>query len=79
MGFDAWFFARSDYQDKNKRMNEKSLEWIWFPSFDTLGRDVNIFTHNLYYHYSSPPGFGFDTLNSDTFFIDKDSETFNAD
>jgi hypothetical protein len=41
-------------------MNEKSLEWIWFPS-SSLGRDVNIFTHNLYYHYSSPPGMGFDT------------------
>ena len=23
MGFDAWFFARLDYQDKDKRMEEK--------------------------------------------------------
>jgi hypothetical protein len=32
MGFDAWFFARLDYMDKDKRMNEKSLEWIWMPN-----------------------------------------------
>ena len=28
MGFDALFFARLDYQDKNKRMNEKTLEYV---------------------------------------------------
>lgn len=28
MGFDAFFFARLDYQDKNKRMNEKTLEYV---------------------------------------------------
>jgi alpha-mannosidase len=28
MGFDAWFFARLDWQDKQKRMNESSLYWI---------------------------------------------------
>jgi hypothetical protein len=32
MGFDAMFFGRIDYQDKNKRMNEKSMEWVWMPS-----------------------------------------------
>ena len=31
MGFDAWFFARIDYQDKEKRMNESSMEMVWFP------------------------------------------------
>lgn len=40
MGFDAWFFARIDYQDKNKRMNDKELEWIWRPNSDSLGNDV---------------------------------------
>jgi len=28
MGFDAWFFARLDYQDKEKRLNEKSMEYV---------------------------------------------------
>ena len=32
MGFDAWFFARLDYEDKNKRMNDLELEFIWRPS-----------------------------------------------
>jgi len=48
MGFDALFFGRLDYQDKNKRMNEKSMEWIWMPNEDSLGKDVNIFTHAMY-------------------------------
>jgi hypothetical protein len=63
MGFDAWFFARIDYQDKNKRLNEKSTEFIWYPSYETLGKDVNIFSHVLFNHYSSPPGFSFDTVD----------------
>ena len=78
MGFDAWFFARIDYQDKNKRLSEKSTEFVWYPSSETLGKDVNIFTHVLFNHYSSPPGFSFDTLDEDTFFIDESSLTYNA-
>lgn len=31
MGFNAWFFARIDYQDKAKRLKEKSLEMIMHP------------------------------------------------
>lgn len=79
MGFDAWFFARLDYEDKNKRMDEKALEFIWRPNSDTLGNDVQIFTHALYNHYSSPPGFNFDILDSDEPFISNaKSDTFNA-
>ena len=40
MGFDALFFARIDYKDKEKRMKTKELEWIWRPSSETLGNDV---------------------------------------
>jgi hypothetical protein len=29
MGFDAFFFARLDHDDKNRRVNEKELEFIW--------------------------------------------------
>jgi alpha-mannosidase len=32
MGFDALFFARLDYKDKEKRMNDKELEYVWRPS-----------------------------------------------
>ena len=65
MGFDALFFARIDFEDKNKRMNEKTLEWVWFPSSKSLGQDINIFTHTLYNSYKSPQGFGFDFLDGD--------------
>lgn len=40
MGFDAFFFSRIDYQDKEKRLAEKSLEWVWRPMFDSLGDSV---------------------------------------
>ena len=62
MGFDAMFFGRIDYQDKNKRMNDKTMEWVWMPS-NELGTDVNIFAHTLYQGYGSPEGFGFDILD----------------
>lgn len=28
MGFDAWFFARIDYEDKLRRLAESECEWI---------------------------------------------------
>jgi len=40
MGFDAFFFARLDYQDKEKRLAEKTMEWVWRPMHKTLGDDV---------------------------------------
>ena len=63
MGFDAVFFARIDYQDKNKRMNDKVLEWIWRPNSDSLGNDVQLFAHTLFRHYSSPNHFYFDVID----------------
>lgn len=79
MGFDAWFFARIDYQDKNKRMNDKELEWVWRPNSDSLGDDVQIFTHTLYRHYSSPQYMNFDVLDNDAPWINNaHSEDFNA-
>ena len=79
MGFDAWFFARLDYQDKNKRMNDKEMEFVWIPNPESLGTDVNILTHVLYHHYSAPNGFNFETDSPDEQWInDMSSEDFNA-
>lgn len=79
MGFDAFFFARLDYQDKDKRLSDKSMEWVWRPSWDSIGESAQIFTHALYHHYSAPSGFDFDTLSNDQpFIIDENLETFNA-
>jgi len=38
MGFDAWFFARLDYQDKIRRLEEVEMEWIWRPFFEHEGK-----------------------------------------
>ena len=65
MGFDALFFARLDYKDKEKRMNEKSLEWVWIPNQESLGPEVNILTHAMFAHYSAPQGLDFDILGND--------------
>ena len=37
MGFDAFFFARLDYQDKDRRLADKEMEYIWRPSWEELG------------------------------------------
>ena len=49
------------------------------PNNDTLGKDVNIFTHVLYDNYGSPYGMDFEAISLDQFIIDENSETFNAD
>jgi hypothetical protein len=41
------------------------MEWIWFPNNDTLGKDVNIFTHTLYDNYGSPYGMDFKSTSLD--------------
>lgn len=38
LGFDGMFFGRLDYQDKIKRLNNKTMEFIWKGS-PSLGED----------------------------------------
>lgn len=38
MGFDAWFFARLDYEDREKRVADKSMNYVWRPMKDSLGQ-----------------------------------------
>jgi lysosomal alpha-mannosidase len=59
MGFDAVFMARIDHTDKEKRVKDKTLEFIWTPE----GSNDQIFAHILWNHYSSPIGFMFDVLD----------------
>jgi hypothetical protein len=80
MGFDAWFFARLDYGDKEKRMNDQEMEFVWRPNAESLGTDTQILTHALYAHYSSPSGLNFDVLDSDSPWINNEkSKDFNGD
>jgi hypothetical protein len=60
-------------------MNDSSLEWVWIPNKESLGKDVNIFTHAFYGDYGSPDKFDFDVGWTDTFIVDENSDTFNAD
>ncbi|XP_062151729.1 alpha-mannosidase At3g26720-like isoform X2 [Alnus glutinosa] len=59
LGFDSLFFARIDYQDRAKRLNEKSLEIIWQGS-KSLGSSSQIFTGIFPRHYDPPDGFTFE-------------------
>lgn len=78
MGFDALFFARLDYKDQEKR-DLKEREFVWMPSKDTLGPDVNILSHVLYNSYYGPPGYSFDILDNNPPWVnDKESDTYNA-
>lgn len=80
MGFDGLFFARLDHDDKNRRVNNREMEFIWQPNSKSLGDDVNIFTHVLWNHYSAPGGFNMYMTGGDQpFIIDRESPDFNAE
>lgn len=65
MGFQAFFFSRIDYQDKQVRLNNKTMEMVWRP-LQYSGDQTNfMFTQVNYYHYSPPPGFCFDDVCRD--------------
>jgi len=80
MGFDAWFFARLDGDDKARRSDDRELEFVWMPNAKSLGKDVNIFTHVLWNHYEPPSGFNFEIDSGDPLFIaNTKSRDFNAE
>ena len=81
MGFDAWFFARIDYEDKAVRMDNQSMQWVWKPFSESLGDNVSIFTHCMPDHYHQPEDFRYDenNWNTDPVVTDKSYDDFNAD
>ena len=44
MGFDGLFFGRLDYQDKEKRENERNMEEIWRGSANLQPPHADLFT-----------------------------------
>jgi lysosomal alpha-mannosidase len=58
-GFDALFFARLDYQDRDARLKAKSMEMMWRAS-QSLGDQSSLFTSVLFDMYGPPGGFCFD-------------------
>jgi hypothetical protein len=59
MGFNAFFFARIDYQDHDLRNATRELEFVWRGS-QSLGKEAQIFTSVLYDGYGPPDGFAFE-------------------
>ncbi|KAH7518968.1 hypothetical protein FEM48_Zijuj09G0227800 [Ziziphus jujuba var. spinosa] len=59
LGFDSLFFARIDYQDRAKRLKDKTLEVVWRGS-KSLGSSSQIFTGIFPRHYDPPDGFTFE-------------------
>ncbi|KAH7577124.1 hypothetical protein JRO89_XS01G0209000 [Xanthoceras sorbifolium] len=59
LGFDSLFFARIDYQDRAKRLKERTLEVVWRGS-KSLGSSSQIFTGIFPRHYDPPDGFTFE-------------------
>ena len=64
MGYDGLFFARNDYDDKNQRLKDNTMEMVWRPS-KSLGNASDLFTGIFLFHYGPPPGFCFDVKCSD--------------
>ena len=61
MGFDAWFFSRIDFKDKERRLEAQEMEWIWYPN--KWAEEASIFTHALFPSiYFSPVGLRFDMV-----------------
>lgn len=52
-------FARIDYQDREKRKGDKSLEVVWRGS-KTFSSSSQIFTNVFPRHYSPHDGFNFE-------------------
>eukprot|EP00743_Colponemidia_sp_Colp-15_P004427 GILK01004773.1.p1 GENE.GILK01004773.1~~GILK01004773.1.p1 ORF type:complete len:997 (+),score=226.35 GILK01004773.1:428-2992(+) len=64
MGFDAFIINRLDYEDKEKRLADKTMQFIWQGSNSRSSTD-DIFSHALLEHYSAPHGFCFDVSCDD--------------
>ena len=59
-GFDCFGINRIDFRDKEARKIDQQLEFVWRGS-SSLGESVDMFTHVMDSHYSSPAECAFDT------------------
>ncbi|CAG2109290.1 unnamed protein product [Medioppia subpectinata] len=51
MGFDGMFFSRLDYEDRDKRVRDRTLEMVWRGSDDIPGERSDLFTGAMYLGY----------------------------
>ncbi|XP_065631801.1 probable alpha-mannosidase At5g13980 [Quercus suber] len=76
LGFDSLFFGRIDYQDRAKRINEKSLEFVWQGS-KSLGSSAQIFAGAFPKNYEPPPGGFYYEVNDDSPIVQDDINLFD--
>ncbi|XP_033744944.1 lysosomal alpha-mannosidase-like isoform X2 [Pecten maximus] len=60
MGYDGLFIGRLDHADKDLRLNQTNMEFVWRGSPNNLGKTAQLFTGVLYNGYSPPSGFCWD-------------------
>jgi hypothetical protein len=54
MGFEGWFFARLDHADRDERLKDKSMNFLWRPFSEHFGNQKQIFTSVMRDHYCWP-------------------------
>lgn len=64
-GFDGLFFSRADFNDKIKRLETRTMEFVWRGS-KSLGASSEVFAGLMHHHYDPPEGFRFDIKSTDT-------------
>jgi len=80
MGFDGWFFARGDADEKRQREANNTMEFIWSPYEAELGsQNTQILTHFLYHHYNPPKDFHFDSKHRYSYFNANHSASVTED
>lgn len=81
MGFDAFFFWRLDYRDKDQRFADKSMEFLWRPFKDSLGKRADILAHAFEESYFAPTGFDVDQDggNADPIVVNPKLSTYNKE
>lgn len=80
MGFEAWLFARLDHADRDERLEDKSMNFLWRPFAKHFGNQKEIFTGVMRDHYCWPQGFWYDERfpNDEPFVTNERLDTFNA-
>mmetsp|Transcript_3428 Transcript_3428/g.7967 ORF Transcript_3428/g.7967 Transcript_3428/m.7967 type:complete len:788 (+) Transcript_3428:97-2460(+) len=82
-GFDALFFGRIDYQDRERRQKAQECEGVWRAS-ESLGADAQVFwglTGSYGGNYGPPEGLYFDSFRDDAVPVMDDAQLadFNVD
>ncbi|KAK9120231.1 hypothetical protein Scep_018324 [Stephania cephalantha] len=76
VGFDSLFFARIDYQDREKRKGEKTLEFVWRGS-KTLGSSAQIFSGAFPANYEPPSDEFYFEVNDASPIVQDDMDLFD--